>query len=51
MVCQTFDKTDGVAIGFFHYKTPSRLVEQAKDYLNKNGAKLTDDFKQKYGLQ
>ena len=51
VVCRTFNKTDGATIGFFHYKTPSRLVEQAKEYLNKNGAKLTDDFKQKYGLQ
>ena len=51
VVCQAFDKTDSAAIGFFMFKTPVRLVDQAKEYLKEHGAKLTDDFKQKYGLQ
>ncbi|MBO4449641.1 MAG: toll/interleukin-1 receptor domain-containing protein [Clostridiales bacterium] len=51
VVCKTSDKSNSAAIGFFKFKTPSRLIEQAKEYLNQHGAKLTNDFKQKYGLQ
>ena len=47
----TFNKTGTSAIGFFKFKTPSRLIEQAKEYLKEHGAVMSDDFKQKYGVQ
>ena len=51
VVSMTFNKTGTSAIGFFKYKTPSRLIEQAKEYLKEHGAVMSDDFKQKYGVQ
>ena len=51
VICQAFDKTDSAAIGFFKFKTPARLVDQAKAYLKEHGATMSGDFKDKYGLQ
>ena len=51
IVSKAFNISDCAAIGYFKYKTPERLIEQAKEYLNEHGVKLTEDFKRKYGLQ
>ncbi|MBP5774599.1 MAG: toll/interleukin-1 receptor domain-containing protein [Clostridiales bacterium] len=50
VVCKTYDTTDVAAIGYFNYKTTDRMIEQAKKYLEKNGAKMSDEFKRKYGM-
>lgn len=45
-------KTRGVpSIGYFKYKTPDLLIKQAKEYLEKNGVKMSEDFKRKYGIE
>lgn len=51
VVCKANDNINSGAIGFFNYKTPERLIEQAKEYLKEHGVTMTEDFKRKYGLQ
>ena len=51
VVCKAFDMTGVAPIGYFNYKTPDRMIEQAKKYLEKNGAKMSDEFKRKYGME
>ena len=50
VVCKSYDTDGAAAIGYFNYKTTDRMIEQAKKYLENNGAKMTDAFKRKYGM-
>ena len=51
VVCRTLLSKSGAMIGYFEYKTPEKLIKQAKEYLSKNGVKMSDDFKRKYGIE
>lgn len=48
VVCHTFTDEFGSTVGYFDYKTPEKLIEQAKDYLK--GNTVSEEFKRKYGL-
>ena len=50
VVCKAFDDEGVAPIGYFNYKTPERMIEQAKKYLEKTGAKMSDEFRRKYGM-
>ena len=52
IVSKTFLSGNKIArFGCFEYKTVSKMIDQAKEYLKQNGVKMSEDFRKKYGIE
>ena len=53
IVCQTLivNNENVSRVGWFEYKGVPQMLKEAREYLNKNGVKMSEDFKKKYGIE
>lgn len=51
IISKTYIYGEGARVGYFKYKTVSEMIKQAKEYLNKNGVTMSNEFKLKYGIE
>ena len=51
LISKTYISGEGARVGYFKYKTVAEMIQQAKEYLNKNGVTMSNEFKLKYGIE
>lgn len=53
IVAQTLSSNDEniCRVGWFEYKGVPQMLKEAKEYLDKNGVKMSEDFRKKYGIE
>ncbi len=49
VICYALSAEAGKVIGYFEYKTPDKLIQQAKEILN--GKTVSEEVRRKYGLE